>query len=80
MLDRSPLSDDTLLAFARDHFGRPATAVTFLPLGYDANAYRLVAGETYLLKVRRGPAALPGLLARTHRPGPVERYHAHGGA
>ena len=65
MLDRSPLSDDTLLACAREHFGCPATAVTFLPLGYDANAYayRLEAGETYFLKVRRGPAALPGLLA-----------------
>ncbi len=63
MLDRSPLSDDTLLAFARDHFSRPATAVTFLPLGYDANAYRLVAGETYLLKVRRWPAFSRELIA-----------------
>lgn len=65
MLDRSPLSDDTLLACARERFGLPAVAITFLPLGYDANAwaYRLEADETYFLKVRRGPAALPGLLA-----------------
>ena len=65
MLDRSPLSDDTLLACARERFGLPAVAITFLPLGYDANAwaYRLEADETFFLKVRRGPAALPGLLA-----------------
>ena len=65
MLDRSPLSDDTLLACARERFGLPAVAITFLPLGYDTNAwaYRLEADETFFLKVRRGPAALPGLLA-----------------
>ncbi|HOU41014.1 MAG TPA: phosphotransferase [Promineifilum sp.] len=65
MLDQSPLSDDTLLACARERFGRPAVAITFLPLGYDANAwaYRLEADKAYFLKVRRGPAALPGLLA-----------------
>ena len=65
MLDPSPLDDAALLACARDQFALPATAVTFLPLGYDANAwaYRLEAGETYFLKVRRGPAARPGLLA-----------------
>jgi len=65
MLDPSPLSDATLLACAREQFGLPATAVTFLPLGYDANAwaYRVEAAEAYFLKVRRGPAALPGLLA-----------------
>ena len=65
MLDPSPVPDHILLACAREQFGRPATAITFLPLGYDANAwaYRLEAAEPVFLKVRRGPAALPGLLA-----------------
>lgn len=68
MLDPSPISDAALLACARRQFGLPATAITFLPLGYDANAwaYRLEADETYFLKVRRGPAALPGLLAPSY--------------
>lgn len=65
MLDPSPLAGDVLMACARERFDLPATAITFLPLGYDANAwaYRLEAGEAYFLKVRRGAAALPGLLA-----------------
>lgn len=65
MLDPSPVPDAALLACAREQFGRPATAITFLPLGYDANAwaYRLAAGDDVFLKVRRGAAALPGLLA-----------------
>ena len=65
MLDPSPVHDAALLACAREQFGRPATAITFLPLGYDANAwaYRLAAGGDLFLKVRRGAAALPGLLA-----------------
>ena len=68
MLDPSPVPDAALLACARDQFDRPATAITFLPLGYDANAwaYRLTAGDDIFLKVRRGAAALPGLLAPRH--------------
>ncbi len=65
MLDPSPVPDAALLACAREQFGLAATAITFLPLGYDANAwaYRLEADERYFLKVRRGDAARPGLLA-----------------
>ena len=65
MLDPSPVPDAALLDCAHEQFGLAATAVAFLPLGYDANAwaYRLEADATYFLKVRRGAAALPGLLA-----------------
>ena len=65
MLDPSPVPDAALLDCAHEQFGLAATAVAFLPLGYDANAwaYRLAAGDDYFLKVRRGAAALPGLLA-----------------
>src|SRR5262245_49912250 len=58
MLTKPDLSDDTIIACLRDHFGLSISHVTFLPLGWAYNAlYRVTAegGTPYLLKLRRGP-------------------------
>jgi spectinomycin phosphotransferase len=58
MLDRPPLTDKQLLNAVRQTYGLVPTGITFLPLGYDANAgvFRLeTAHEPYFLKVKRSP-------------------------
>jgi spectinomycin phosphotransferase len=59
MRERPPLPDPTLVAALATGWGVAATAVQFLPVGDDANAwsFRAVAddGTPWHLKVRRGP-------------------------
>src|SRR3954449_3382743 len=69
------LSDDTLGAALRTHYGLAVTTVTFLPLGHDSSAwvYRLRADDdaSFFLKVRTSVTNAPSLL--------VPRYlHEHG--
>lgn len=69
------LSDDTLAAALRAHYGLAVTTVAFLPLGHDSSAwvYRMQAEDTttYFLKVRQSVTNAPSLL--------VPRYlHQHG--
>lgn len=58
MLERPAISDDTLVSALDKHFGLTATAIEFLPLGYDSNAgvFRVVSsdGRRYFLKAKRG--------------------------
>jgi len=70
------LSDETLRACLRAHYGRAVDELTLLPLGHDSSAwvYRVrTAGGDYFLKVRTQLTNEPGLL--------VPRYlHDHGSA
>jgi spectinomycin phosphotransferase len=60
------LSDDTLAANLRTHYGLAVTTVTFLPLGHDSSAwvYRVQADDeaSYFLKVRTSVTNAPSLL------------------
>jgi spectinomycin phosphotransferase len=56
-----PLADSTITESVAAHYGLCATAVTFLPIGFDLNSavYRLdtADGTPYFLKLRRGDFA-----------------------
>lgn len=58
MLEKPALADSTLIACLQRAYGLAVTAITFLPLGADANAavYRAVTaeGNAYFVKLRRG--------------------------
>ena len=59
MLQKPNLSDDKIVSCLRESYGLTVTELEFLPIGYDMSAwvYRTGAddGETYFLKVRKGP-------------------------
>lgn len=65
MLEKPNLADDVIIANLRDHFGLTVTALEFLPIGYDANAwvYRVEAtdSQTYFLKVKKGAIYIPSV-------------------
>jgi spectinomycin phosphotransferase len=56
---------EPIVGCLRDSYGLDATAITFLPIGYDLNAwvYEVAAtdGNAYFLKVRSGPPNEPSL-------------------
>ena len=58
MLEKPALADSTLIACLQRAYGLAVNAITFLPLGADANAgvYRADAtdGNAYFVKLRRG--------------------------
>ncbi len=58
MLQKPAVSDETLRACLRDHYGLPATQIAFLPIGNDVNTavYRVVADDAtpYFVKLRSG--------------------------
>lgn len=58
MLEKPNLSDEKIAQGLRVNYGLAATAIEFLPIGYDADAwaYRITAsdGARYFLKLRRG--------------------------
>lgn len=64
MLEKPTLSDETIIANLRDHFGLTVTALEFLPIGNDTNAwvYRVEAGETYFLKLKKGTIHQPSVM------------------
>jgi spectinomycin phosphotransferase len=66
MLEPPDLSDDSILAAVRTHYGIPVTGLTFLPIGKDYAAWayraRTADGDAFFLKVREGPAR-PAALA-----------------
>jgi spectinomycin phosphotransferase len=59
MRDNPDLNIDAIADSLRANYGLNATAITFLPIGYDLNAwvYEVAAtdGNAYFLKVRSGP-------------------------
>ena len=61
MLEKPPLSDETILDQIQQEYGICANELTFLPLGADVNTavYRLEAadGHAYFLKLRQGDFA-----------------------
>jgi spectinomycin phosphotransferase len=57
MFEKPRLSDAKIITCLQENYGLSVSELTFLPIGYDANAgvYRIRAnGQTYFLKVRRG--------------------------
>jgi spectinomycin phosphotransferase len=60
------LDAETIAACLDLNYGLRAAAIDFLPIGYDMNAavYKLRArhGESYFLKIRRGPVNEAGLI------------------
>lgn len=69
MRDDPKLNPDVLSDALAANYGLFAASITFLPLGYDANAavYRVEAvhGSSYFLKVRFGPNNVTGLNVAT---------------
>jgi spectinomycin phosphotransferase len=59
MLQKPNLSDDRIISCLREGYGVTATALAFLPIGYDNSAwvYRVATddGRIYFLKIRKGP-------------------------
>lgn len=65
MLDRPPVTDEQISTCARQAYGIDLHEITFMPIGYDANAgvFRGVATTgTYFLKVKRIPIDLVAVL------------------
>ena len=70
--DKASMRDDpgidptAIGACLRDHYGLTISEITFLPIGYDFNAfvYRVVADTdvNYFLKLRNGPVPEPSLV------------------
>lgn len=65
MRKTTPIRDEALIASLGASYGIGVAELTFLPLGYDADAwvYRVVAGDgrVYFLKVRRGAVYEPSV-------------------
>ena len=65
MLERPDLDDHSILAALRHAYGIAPANVTFLPIGYDANAWvfeiRCDDGSRYFLKARQGQLYAAGL-------------------
>ena len=66
MLERPPLSDETIARCLQGHYGIFVGSISFLPIGYDATAsvFRVAAddGTAYFLKTKSVPPA-PASLA-----------------
>lgn len=65
MLDRPPVTDEQLSTCARQAYGIDLREITFLPIGYDANAGVFRGAATtgvYFLKVKRTPIDLVSVL------------------
>jgi spectinomycin phosphotransferase len=65
MLERPPISDDTIHRCMRENYGISAAAITFLPIGYDSTAsvFRVDAadGKIWFLKAKSVPVAAASL-------------------
>lgn len=70
MLVRPNLSDAVITAALQTHYGIKASAITFLPVGNDVNAFAFkvidAKGEPFFLKARRGEVNLPALVIPCH--------------
>lgn len=57
MIERPPISDETIISTLREHYSVPVVGVEFLPIGNDASAwaYRVDTENqnTYFLKIRK---------------------------
>lgn len=64
MRDNPNHDTETITACLRANYGLEATSITFLPIGYDLNAwvYKVSSdGNSYFLKIRSGPPNEPSL-------------------